>query len=140
MALERDGNVYVIPLLDELPEMHVMSSDADVTDTGYTYGTAMPGATKRVVSFEGLSGDEEVYPTTSGTTLRRALDYFYSGGSIRVYRNYPSVISEWHALNLDGYDDIVPADSSAAADYPWFADTSFRRFTFKIVGVAQNAD
>lgn len=140
MTLERDGNVYILPLLDELPESHVMSSDADVTDTGYTYGTALPGTTKRVVAWEGLSGDEEIYPTATDTNLRRLLNYFYSGGSIRVYRNYPAVVSAWSTLTLDGYDDITPLDTGAAADYPWFGASSFRRYTFKIEGVTENAN
>lgn len=141
MALERDGNVYILPLLDELPESHVMSSDADVTDTGYTHGTAIPGmGTKRVVSWEGLSGDEEIYPTASDTNLRRLLNYFHSGGSIRVYRNYPAIISAWSPLIPDGYDDIVPADTGAEADYPWLGASSFRRYTFKIEGVTENAN
>lgn len=145
MALERDGNVYVLPLLDELPEVHLFSSDADATDTGYTFGRPLPatassyGVVKRLVSFEGLSGDEEIYPTAAETNLRRALNYFHSGGSIRVYRNYPAVLSVWDPDTLDGYDDIVPADTGAAVDYPWFGASSFRRYTFKIEGVTEDA-
>lgn len=141
MALERDGNLYVLPLLDELPETHLFSSDADVTDTGYTYGTALPGSgTKRGVAFEGLSGDEEIYPTASDTNLRRLLNYFYSGGSIRVYRNYPAIVAAWSDIVHDGYDDITPAETGAAADYPWFSASSFRRYTFKIEGVTEDAN
>jgi len=150
MALERDGNVYVLPLLDELPEVHLFSSDADATDTGYTFGRTLPtvntprdnaydGVVKRLVSFEGLSGDEEIYPTTAETNLRRVLNYFHSGGSIRVYRSYPAVLSVWDPDTLGGYDDITPSDTGAETDYPWFGASSFRRYTFKIEGVTEDA-
>lgn len=151
MALERDGNVYVLPLLDELPEVHLFSSDADATDTGYTFGRPLPtvstfssylyeGVVKRLVSFEGLSGDEEIYPAAADTNLRRLLNYFYSGGSVRVYRNYPAVLSVWYPGTLDGYDDIVPSETGSETSYPWFGASSFRRYTFKIEGVTEDAN
>ena len=149
MALARDANFYPIPLLDEGPEKATYPSIADSTETGFTYGTGLPGSYdpdgfgsipigKRIVTFEGLSGDEEPFPTASDAMLRRLLNYFHAGGAIRVYRNYPTVVSEWYYDTPHGYDDVVPAEHGSG-DYGWFSASSFRRHTFKIEGLVVNA-
>lgn len=134
MALAKDAHLEVVPLLDEGAVGVVLSGDAVSFDTGRTVGRALPANnTRRLVSFEGISTGEGLFPTTAQTKVRRLLNYFHAGGALRVYRKYPTVLTAWSTSNPEGYDDIVPLDSGAG-DYSWF-DATMTRHTFKVEGV-----
>lgn len=139
-ALSRDSNLHVIPPLDETTGVGFILSAPDVGAGQNTSGvnpgtTALPSvSSRRLVRWEGLSGSEEVHPTGAQTKIRRVLGYFHAGGMLRVYRNYPAVVSAWSVSNPEGYDDIVPAEHGSGA-YPWFSAGDMLRHLFILEGI-----
>lgn len=135
MALARDTNLVVLPLLNEDAASYDISSSLELFDNGHVTGELDAPADNevRLLRFDGLSNKEALYPVSGDIVLRRILDYFCGGGVLRVYRLYPSVVSQWTTTNTLGYSDIVP-DRPEVLSYDW-NDPSMRRYNFKLEGV-----
>lgn len=135
MALGRDGNLVVLDLLDEDPADYEISSSLELFDNGHVSGELDAPANNevRVLTFNGVSNKETLYPASGDTVLRNVLDYFCGGGVIRVFRLYPAVTSTWSTSNPYGYSDIVAANPETLS-YAW-NDPAMRRYNFQLEGV-----
>ena len=134
MALSTDSHLEVIPLLFEQPHSYHISYDLERFDNGTVSGDLdQPEDREReCFKFEGISNRLPAHPQDS---LRTTLDYFQSGGQVRVYRMYPANLTAWDATsNETGYSDMVPEDA-ASAEYPWFGPT-LTVYSFTLEGVA----
>lgn len=135
MALAQDAHLYVLPLLDEDAAGYEISHVIEAFDNGIVAGELDQPADNeiRILSFDGVSANEEIYPTLAQTKLRRLLNYFAGGGQLRVYRLYPSVVTPWAQTNYFGYSDIV-ANNLGSASYAW-NNPAMRSHDFKLQGV-----
>lgn len=124
MTLARDSHLVNVPLLDEDAVGFVLSTTAERTDVARTVGRPLPsGSTRRVVTFRGIDGDVDI------------LRYWQAGGALRVFRNYPAVVTAWSTSNDEGYDDIVPLEAEAVT-WDWQDPYSMDSIAFVLEGIA----
>lgn len=136
MALARDSHLENIPLLDESPVGYVFSHDSERSDGCYIYGTRnMPlDRSVTVLRFEGISHNEDLVPASGAPNLKTLLGYFYSGGQVRVFRDYPAYPTAWNITsNPLGYSDMVPQTVGGNA-LSWYSP--MRSFDFELKGFA----
>lgn len=129
----------IVPLVNENPPSFVFSHTLERFDNGQVSGELSQPADRqrRVFHFEGISNKEEVVPNASQNKLRRLLNYFNSGGQLRVYRMYPTVGTAWATSNLLGYSDVIPV-YVAGGNYPYY-NPAMTQHTFELDGLAINA-
>ena len=112
------------PLNEVVPGI-VTSALINVFDYGQVRGTVLPTlSTRRSLKFAGVSNKNDA-------TLVSVLRSFYEGSPIRVYRDWPGVLTPWSTTNLGGYDDILAEVEEHML--PWFGSTQ-DRFTFDLAG------
>ena len=131
--------------LDNLVLDHVLDEEAPGydgsgmplrLDGGFVRGYAIPSdSTNRVLTFQGVTGKEEVFPGDTDNNLRKELNLFFAGAPLRVYRNWPAVVTAWTPTNPNGYDDVC-ADGDGGT-YEW-NDRVIGRYKFTIRGIAKN--
>ena len=135
-------------LLDEDPFAIELVSDSIRGDNAIMYGSGLPDNSWRTVfRFRGLSEKEELVPggfdqgvDPSETSLRRILKGYYSGGELRVWRNfYQNFFAYRNEPFGDGYSDILPLDVQDEVNLAW-GDHVMTRFEFLLEGVNTDAD
>lgn len=133
MALARDTYLEVVPLLDEAVPSFVFSHNIERFDNGQVSGEiSQPGSrTRRIFKFDGISNKSEAL--VSPLTFRSLLNYYNSGGQVRVYRLYPAVVTPWSETSEFGYNDIVSNDANGS-DYPYYTP-SMTQFSFSLTGL-----
>lgn len=132
-ALARDTHLAVVPLMDEEPPGFAFSHDPERSDYGRIYDSPSrsTGRYVTVLNLSGISANEN--PSETSDT-RKIVMHFHTGGRVRVYRKYPTVLTAWNiSSNPQGYSDMVP-DDIGSPDFSWFA--SMRSFSFDLKGFA----
>ena len=131
MVLSVDSHLVVVPLIDEDAPSFVSSHNVETFDSGSVAAEMLSPDNNqvRILKFEGISGAEDLYSTTS---IRGLLNYFASGGLMRVFRMYPSVVDPWSQTQVFGYSDIVN-DAIGTMSYAW-NDPAMSAFQFKLSG------
>lgn len=134
MALANDSHLEVVPLLFEDPHGYTMSYEVERFDSGWVLGSLdVPASREReVFHFKGISPSYALF--AGSTAIRRILDYYFAGGQIRVYRDYPANVTAWTVDNPSGYSDIVKLDPGGSS-YPWY-NPAMTIFSFDLDGVA----
>ena len=135
MSFLTDSHLAVVPLVFEEPHSYVMSYEVDRLDSGAVAGTlGMPSSREReLFHIQGISDDTTLYSNVS-STMRSLMDYYLSGGQLRVYRLYPANLTAWSTDNEFGYSDIIQ-QSPGGGSYPWF-NNKMTVFNFDIDGVS----
>lgn len=134
MSLRSDSHLEVLPLAYEDPHTYSMSYVLERYDSGFVVGDLdMPeGRQREVFHFKCITSEVEIYP--SSDTLRKTLDYYFAGGQLRVYRNYPGNLLIWTVDNPEGYSDVIQTNP-AGATYSWY-NPKMTRFSFEIDGTS----
>lgn len=133
MALSGDSHfIELTHVLSEDIIFNYRAHENFITESGYVTGVdQLANSDVRIFRFEGVSTVEDLYPTSS---LKDVLDLFYNGAEMRVYRSFPSVLTEYDDTNssgLTGYTDMVITDE--VQPYSW-NDVVLGRFAFTIEG------